>query len=230
MTKLIYTSISEQGKRNRNEDSYSILDVQQENCWMGIVCDGMGGHTHGEVASRLVVDAITTYWNDHLKEPDTPEKVIKACKKASHQFDKKVYEIGHTQMGTTMVMACLQGNHLTIAHLGDSRCYFFDSLLHIKYVTKDHITHKDGFERITKCFFSYHPEVATPEISEFEVKPGDLVLLCSDGIYKSMSDSTLFRILKEAVSTKDALDKIDYMCEDLSRDNYTAILLQVVAE
>lgn len=158
---------------------------------MGIVCDGMGGHTHGEVASRLVVDAITTYWNDHLKEPDTSEKVIKACKKASHQFDKKVYELGHTQMGTTMVMACLQGNHLTIAHLGDSRCYFFDSLLHIKYVTKDHITHKDGFERITKCFFSYHPEVATPEIREFEVKPGDLVLLCSDGIYKSMSDSTL---------------------------------------
>lgn len=52
--------------------------------------------------------------------------------------------------------------------------------------------------------------------------------MCSDGIYKSMSDSTLLRILKEAMSTKDALDKIDYMCEDLSRVNYTAILLQVV--
>ena len=230
MSTLIYSYISKQGKRSRNEDSYSILDVQQENCWMGIVCDGMGGHTHGEIASRLVVDAITAYWHDHINESDTPEKVIKACKLASHQFDKKVYELGHIQMGTTMVMASLQDNLLTIAHLGDSRCYFLDSSLHIKYVTKDHITHKDGFERITKCFFSYHPEVAIPEIRQFEVKPGDLILLCSDGIYKSMSESSLLRLLKEAVSINDAIDKIDCMCKDLSRDNYTAILLQVVDE
>lgn len=228
MATLIYSSISKQGKRKRNEDSYSILDVQQEKCWMGIVCDGMGGHTHGEVASQLVVETITTYWNGHFNEPDTPEKVIKACKIAYHKFDAKVNELGRTQMGTTMVMASLQGNLLTIAHLGDSRCYFLDSSLHIKYVTKDHSTQKDGFDRITKCFFSYHPEVATPEIKQYEVKSGDMILLCSDGIYKSMSDTTLFRILKEAASTKDALDKIDRLCEDLSRDNYTAILLQVV--
>lgn len=224
---LEYASISQRGKRSRNEDSFFTLDIQDRNRWMGIICDGMGGHTKGDVASQFVIKYISDYWESHIQEPDSEEKIKKACKKTSIAFTEKVFELNHVQMGTTMVMASIENDLLTIAHLGDSRCYYLDSSNHLLYQTQDHVSSQYGFERITRCFFSYHPEAVNPEVKQFHIKDGDRIFLCSDGVNKYMAPSTLLSILSKDESAKEILEELGNICETVSQDNYTAILLKV---
>ncbi len=77
---------------------------------MGIVCDGMGGHAMGEIASETVVKAISDYWNESLDIPDSTDKVAEACTLASAAIDGRADVFNHCTMGTTMVMASIQGS------------------------------------------------------------------------------------------------------------------------
>ena len=61
MIKIQYASISETGKRQKNEDAFRIVGMADGNRWLAVVCDGMGGHDKGEVASETVADAIVDY-------------------------------------------------------------------------------------------------------------------------------------------------------------------------
>lgn len=81
---------------------------------MGIICDGMGGHSCGEVASKTVANAITSYWTRHQNYKDDETKVKKACQNAFRIFNSQTR---HVEMGTTMVMASVQDEMLTIAHI-----------------------------------------------------------------------------------------------------------------
>lgn len=72
--RIIYAFISEKGIRYSNEDAFNIVDMQDNNRWMGIVSDGMGGHTKGGVGSKVVVDAISRYWERNNQIPDSEEK------------------------------------------------------------------------------------------------------------------------------------------------------------
>ena len=71
-----YATISKTGRRHNNEDAYKVIDMPQNNLFMGIVCDGMGGHSFGEVASEAVCDAISKYWQDNTDTPDSDQKDI----------------------------------------------------------------------------------------------------------------------------------------------------------
>lgn len=64
MHKITYALISKTGKRPRNEDSFKIIDTSDANRWMGIIADGMGGHSKGDRASKVVVDAISKYCSE----------------------------------------------------------------------------------------------------------------------------------------------------------------------
>ena len=115
------------------------------------------------------------------------------------------------------------GNTITITHCGDSRCYLMrgDDLV---YQTKDHVGDSFGWEIVTKCFFSYKPEAAVPDIAQFEMKPGDRILLCSDGLYKSMPPEILKARMMDDKTPEELLDVYDFLCEKNGDDNYTAIL------
>ena len=69
--KITYTTISKAGNRSNNEDAFNVIDVPEKGCWMGIVCDGMGGHAMGEVASETVVKSISKYWDEFSNVPDS---------------------------------------------------------------------------------------------------------------------------------------------------------------
>lgn len=118
-----YAKISKTGKRSNNEDAVKVITTPDEPRWMGIVCDGMGGHAMGEIASETAIETIARYWQETTSQPDTEEKVRKACHEASAALDSKSQTLHNVQMGTTMVMASIEGTTLTIAHIGDSRCY-----------------------------------------------------------------------------------------------------------
>lgn len=233
--KVNYATISKAGRRSYNEDCFNIIDSPEKDRWMGIVCDGMGGHAMGDVASKTVVKAISDYWEKFSNMYDREEKVVKACKKATVAVDLLSSKL-YAQMGTTMVMVSIEGNIATIAHIGDSRCYLlrqghydYDDINntdkdHIVYQTKDHVRLDFGWEVVEKCFFSYRPEVAIPDILQLEVQTGDRIFLCSDGVYKCIAPNVLKEMLLEDKTTGEILDMIDSICERNGDDNYTAIM------
>lgn len=233
--KITYATISKTGRRPDNQDSYNVIDMPEKDRWMGIVCDGMGGHLNGKEASTLVTDTISEYWGKFSNMYDREEKVIKACKKASVAFDRKSFSL-RSQMGTTMVMASIEGSKITIAHIGDSRCYLlrhghydYEDINntdkdHVIYQTKDHVRTDYGWEVVAKSFFSYRPEVAVPDIAQFEIQSDDRLFICSDGVYKSIDKEKLKELLLSDRSPQQIIDEIDAICESDGNDNYTAIM------
>lgn len=116
----------------------------------------------------------------------------------------------------------------TIAHIGDSRCYVERPDEGLLYQTKDHIRLEFGWEIIAKCFFSYRPDVAVPDIRRMKLQAGDRILLCSDGLYKSMSPDILRETMRENQPLEQIIDVFDRICEKQGDDNYTAILIECV--
>lgn len=221
-----FATISKTGNRRNNEDSFEVIEMPEQKRWMGIVCDGMGGHAHGEIASETVCSVISDYWKEHVSTPDCVSKVTAACKKASHAMDLRTRDLHHTQMGTTMVMASVESDVVTIAHIGDSRCYLQRQGEGLVYQTKDHIRLDFGWEVVAKCFFSYRPDVAIPDVVQFRLLPGDRILLCSDGIYKSIAPDILQAMMMEAKPLEEILAGFDMLCEKQGDDNYTAVLME----
>lgn len=225
--KIHYATISETGERQKNEDAFRIVNSEDSNYWLAMVCDGMGGHAMGEVAGETVADAIVDYWKKRVDDPDSETKVNNACAHAMGVLDKKSDSLNHCQMGTTMVMASIEGDTVTIAHVGDSRCYLQRHDMGLIYKTKDHVRLDYGWEVIDRCFFSYHHEADVPDIMQFKLKAGDRILLCSDDLYKSMSPDILLARMMDDKPLAEIFDVYEFMCEKQGDDNYTAVLIKV---
>ena len=86
--KISYTSISEKGGRMNNKDCRNVVNIGDERK-MFIVCDGMGGHAFGEVASKTVCESISAYWEAHSQEKDGCSKINRATKDAQKALDEK---------------------------------------------------------------------------------------------------------------------------------------------
>lgn len=228
MVKIQYATISETGTRKNNEDAFRMIGTSDGNRWLAVVCDGMGGHDKGEVASETVADAIVNYWRKAEDEIDSKDKVEKACLKARVALDECAFNMGHVKMGTTMVMASIEGDTVTIAHLGDSRCYLMRPSVGLLYLTKDHIRMECGWEIIDRCFFSYRPEACIPDVVQFKLKAGDRIMLCSDGLYNSMTHKILLKNMMDEKSMDEIIDAYRILCEKQCNDNYTAVLIFVV--
>ena len=228
MVKIQYATISETGKRKNNEDAFRMISMSDGNRWLAVVCDGMGGHDNGEVASETVADAIVNYWRKAEDEIDSKDKVEKACLKARVALDECAFNMGHVKMGTTMVMASIEGDTVTIAHLGDSRCYLMRPSVGLLYLTKDHIRMECGWEIIDRCFFTYRPEACIPDVVQFKLRAGDRIMLCSDGLYNSMTHKILLKNMMDEKSMDEIIDAYRILCEKQCNDNYTAVLIFVV--
>ena len=224
--KIEYTTFSEIGKRRANQDVCRVVEMPKYNRTLMIVCDGMGGHLMGDVAAETVCNAICEFWGNNPDVPDSETKVTEACKAASDALYARSRVVRPIEMGTTMVMASVEGNIVTIAHCGDSRCYLLRDGA-VVYQTQDHADPHWGSEVVTRCFFSMNPEVAVPEVARFEVQPGDRIFLCSDGVYKAMAPQIITARLQDEMPLEEVVDVIKFMCEKFSTDNYTGILAVV---
>lgn len=224
--KIEYTTFSEAGKRRANQDVCRVVEMPEHDRTLMIVCDGMGGHSMGDVAAETVCNAICRFWKQNTKTPDTEQKVIEAYRLASDALYRRSRVVSPIEMGTTLVLASIEGNTVTIAHCGDSRCYLLRNG-EVVYRTQDHADPHGGSEVVTKCFFSMNPEVAIPDIARFEVKAGDRIFLCSDGVYKAMAPEILTARLQDDKPLEQVVDVIKFMCEKFSTDNYTGVLAKI---
>ena len=221
-----YTTFSEAGKRRANQDVCRVIEFPEYDRTLMIVCDGMGGHAMGDVAAETVCNAICKFWKINVGIPDSEAKIIDACKEASDALYNRSRVVRPIEMGTTMVMASIEGNIVTIAHCGDSRCYLLRNG-EVVHQTQDHADPHWGSEVVTKCFFSMKPDVAVPDIARFEIKSGDSIFLCSDGVYKAMAPQILCARLQDDKPLEEVIDVIKFMCEKFSTDNYTGVLAKV---
>lgn len=224
MNKIRYASFSECGVRHNNEDYIQIVSDPHQGRHLFVVCDGMGGHSYGEEASQVVGSAICEYWGQ-ASFADGVEPVLQtAFRLASEALDAKADDLHKAEMGTTLVLAAIDGNKLTIAYAGDSRAYFLRKEK-VVYQTQDHVSHSVWGDFIDRSFFSYHREKADVEIHHFELEPGDRILLCSDGVCQFMAPDLLTRRSMMDKTPEDVLDIILFLCEKFSKDNYSAILV-----
>ena len=196
--------------------------MQHGNRTLFVVCDGMGGHAHGEVSSRLVCDTFSSYWQSRCNDADTEDKVGEAIKIASQEIDEKS---GSGQMGTTMILVSIEDNHATVAHAGDSRCYIIiiDIKGNVKYRTFDHV--ERGL--ITNAFFTGHSQSVKPEIKTITLDPLDRILLCTDGLYNAIDDDILLHTLQCAKDVGQVAEKYKTICQNKADDNYTAIIIEI---
>ena len=135
-------SINEIGQRSNQEDS-----IIQWNNRLFVLCDGMGGHEHGEVASQTVTQALGQWFAEHVdaSSPLTDEQLREAIEYAYQQLDQ--YADGSPkQMGTTLTLIYIGSNGITAAHMGDSRIYHIRPGIGVLYQSRDHSLVFDLFQ------------------------------------------------------------------------------------
>lgn len=225
-----------------------------------VVCDGMGGAAAGEVASALATETFLkalTPGDEESPRTATPDVQLHAAIQAANQA---VYLHSHTEpgmrgMGTTLVALLFQPaadkmrSSLTLAHVGDSRCYLFRGGT-LTQLTADHslVEEQVRMGEITPLQAVVHPmrNIITravgshmqvePDISHLEPQPGDIYLLASDGLTRELSEVELAQSFVRVTSRKRGgeLD-LPSLCETLidqandagGGDNITVLLLQI---
>jgi serine/threonine protein phosphatase PrpC len=253
MQKLTWSGQTDVGrKRSENEDAY-IVDAE---LGLYVVCDGMGGHASGEVASAMTTEEVHAFVARRASgdrslpykgEPNaTPGELI--ISNAIQHANDKVYVAGMRDpklegMGTTIVAIAEHGDHLVLAHIGDSRIYRLREG-RLTQVTRDHslLNHKidlgelrtqqeiDNFKQGNVIVRAIGlKDYVRPETAVHPRVPGDLYLLCSDGLSDMVDDWSLENVLE---ANQDDLQEV---CNILIRmanerggkDNITAVLVRV---
>lgn len=248
--KIEISSLTDVGsKRDHNED-YLLFD---EELGIYIVCDGMGGHNAGEVASEMTAKYIISFIKEKQKLiqnfRDSPSnsrlrKIKDLVKESINQACRAVYEEASRDadkkgMGTTLVMTLIVNQVAIVAHVGDSRVYLIRKKKEIQ-ITEDHSfvndMVKDGLLKPEEA--EKHPnaniitravgiqEFTRPDVISIELMPKDQLILCSDGLSGYLNKGELLTISKETENEELSQKLIDLANKRGGKDNITVICLQ----
>lgn len=240
-------SIHEIGQRANQEDAlWPLPEKATVTDRLFIVCDGMGGHEKGEVASQTISQAFGRWFQEHNQsdEPFTYDQQREALAYAYEQLDQQD-DGSLKKMGTTLTLIHLHRKGITAVHIGDSRIYHIRPSEGLKYVSRDHSLVFDLYQAgeityeemqtspqkniITRAMQPGEENRVRPDIIQItDIRPGDYLYLCSDGMLEQMSNGELARLL----STKDSdEEKRRQLIEATAsnKDNHTAWLIHFKA-
>jgi protein phosphatase len=238
-------------KRKLNEDSFLV----NPDTHLFAVCDGMGGHNAGEVASRMAVETLSAFIEKSHREKEItwPYGLDvnlsfdgNRLKTALKLANKKVFKAAdnredYTGMGTTAVAALISGNVMTVGSAGDSRCYLLRDGKLTQLTRDDSWVSAAWAEGILSAQeIEKHPlrnvitkavgakDTIDLDIVEHHFQNGDLAVLCSDGLHSLINDDEIQRQLAApAQSLKEAAQKlIDAANEAGGKDNISVVLLR----
>lgn len=235
-----YYAASDIGKvRKVNEDTiYATSGEVGSLSNLFIVADGMGGHSGGAVASQKAVsEAIKSIITNNNINP------AEILSDAVNFANAKVFEASKTSpkladMGTTFVIATIIGRTLYLANVGDSRLYvirkgikqvtidhsYVNELLNRGLITKDSKEYKTQKNVITKAVGV--ESVVEPDFFEVTLKPGDLVLMCTDGLSNMLPDEDIYEIIRDKKSAEDMVSAlVSKSRENGGRDNISVIVV-----
>ncbi len=237
--------------RPHNEDCYCAL----RELGLFVLADGIGGQAKGEVASSMAVEAVTAHCLQATSSPFTPfsrkprshvsEKTTFLAS-AVHSANRKIRlaaarNPAHRGMGATVVAAWLEGQRLSLAHVGDSRAYLLRAGA-LRHLTLDHSL---AAERVRRGFITQQEaqtsalqsvllravgmdEEIEVDVREHLLMEGDAVLLCTDGLTRMVSDSEIACTLIACESAQAAADRLVALANDHGgKDNITVVVLRM---
>lgn len=244
-------NLQELGQRTNQEDSlFPALGKSTSDDRLFVLCDGMGGHEKGEVASATVCATLSrvilSAW--HPDEVLSDELFLQALSAAYDALDAK--DNGEERkMGTTLTFLCLHSSGATVAHIGDSRIYQLrptskNSPARIVFRTQDHSLVNDLVKigEITEEEAKHHPQKnvitramqpcqehrAKADIAHLtDILPGDYFYMCSDGMLEEASDENILNIITKPNATDEQkLEMLRNVTEE-NKDNHTAHLIHI---
>ena len=231
--------------RKQNQDAYHIEKLDRTSL-LCIVCDGMGGAKSGNIASTLAVDVfveeVRRTWTPNIA-PDKLEQMLRGAVKLANftVFDQAQQFEEFDGMGTTLVAALIRGRRATVVNVGDSRAYKVDSD-GIRQITRDHslvqmmvdrgelspeiartypgknfITRAIGTETVVEC-----------DVYHFDVKKGDFLLLCSDGLSNTMDEQEMLFEIVHGVKKQNCCQRLlDIAKNRGAPDNVTSVFIMI---
>lgn len=238
-------------KRPSNEDAFG-FSVEDG---VYVVCDGMGGAAAGEIASSLAVDEMLRLFccrvNGHtMPLADLASEAVCAANHAIYSRSRRNDRLNG--MGTTLVGMVVEENRVWVLNIGDSRCYRLRNH-RLEMLTRDHslVEEQIRMGRMTRAEAARSPlrnvitravgtqSHVTPDIFELEAEPGDLFLLCSDGLTRELTDAQILAALEAEIgshpdSQRDCARLLDDLCARLvhdakkagGHDNITCLLVR----
>ncbi len=261
--KLIAAGLTNVGmKRTHNEDNHIL--VPEENLF--VVCDGMGGHACGEVASEIASDSVAEFFRATSKDDEQtwPFKEERGLKYEENRLvtsiklaNRNIFETAQADarkrgMGTTVVASLFTSSGAYIGHCGDSRAYRFRNG-EIEQLTDDHSLLNDYLKahKLTQEEIDNFPhknvivralgmkDAVQVDVARLEPLPGDLYMLCSDGLSGMVTDPDMNDLVQAFLQSEDAQKQNDVegMCHVLidaanangGTDNVTAICVKVLS-
>lgn len=242
-----YSGLTHKGlKRQNNEDDYGQVITAAGALF--VVCDGMGGHAGGEIASKKAVETICDYMQSAGENEDVPSRL----KSAFAHANSNVYEEAQNNpelsgMGTTCVALFLTNKgEVYLAHVGDSRCYAFNETKELCTLTKDHshvqflveigdIKQEEAFNhpqknKILKALgISRKVDI---DVTKEPLRPavGSTFLLCTDGLNDMLRDEEIKNVLAAFEKPeKQAQALVDRALKNGGKDNVTVTVIQITS-
>lgn len=244
-------------ERTHNEDTLFVVNTYLDGIDPGlalglyIVADGMGGHQSGEIASHLAVQGAGFHLLNQLLKTQiferkgfTEQEVMNLLEEAVEQAQAMICQ-RVPGGGTTLTLALILGDRMFTAHVGDSRLYVLTEKGKLTLATKDHSLVKRLVDlgEITEADAATYPQrnvlyralgqtdALEPDLDQMSLMAGDLVLICSDGLWGTMDKSTLKAILEDSGSSLDqkACALVDAANQAGGPDNISVVLIQRMA-
>ncbi|NJO77495.1 MAG: serine/threonine phosphatase [Cyanobacteria bacterium RM1_2_2] len=249
-------------QRDHNEDCFSVqTDVKKVENPQGrtfqakglyILCDGMGGHASGEVASALAVETLQRFfaehWQDNLPNEEKIREAIRQANRAIYDLNQQNASAGSGRMGTTLVLLLIHDGEAAIAHVGDSRLYFLSRRRGLQQLTVDHEVGQREIQRGVESTIAYaRPDAyqltqalgprdenfLSPDVKFMELNEDGILLLCSDGLsdndlLETHWQSHLEPMLDQRMNLEQGVNQlIDLANRYNGHDNITAIAVRL---
>lgn len=240
--------------RTNNEDCFRIVPSLN----LYVLADGMGGEAHGEVAASLAVETVVKHCLEGQENPSTPlfgeartglseksQRLLSAVQLANHKVFHSAEEHPEQQgMGATLTAAWIEGPQLSIGHVGDSRVYLLRTG-QLQQLTSDHSlvaeqvrrgiltaneAEQSNLQSVLLRALGTQPEVEV-DIEQVSLFPGDVLLLCSDGLTRMATEPEIAGTLQAEPDPQRAANKlVDLANEGGGVDNVTVIVVSLKPE
>ena len=241
-----FHAVTDPGRaRENNEDSVAF----DEEALVAVLADGMGGYNAGEIASGMATAFIKSELSRWLIEAGAlaqPKEIRRAMEICVDNANLAIYNSANANpafagMGTTLVFGVFKEGRLLVGHIGDSRCYRLRSNS-LEQITKDHSLLQEQIDAglITQEQAAVSPiknlvtralgveQAVMLEVNEFSVEPGDLYLMCSDGLSDMVTDEVIARIAGEASGLDQIAGHLVTAANDNGgKDNISVLMIAV---
>ena len=237
MTTIHWAGLTHTGRvREHNEDSFLV----HPDSGVAVVADGMGGHESGEIASALAVEVLRQSLVEDVE--DLPTGMARAHKAIlEHPRGAGTMGAAGRSMGTTAVAVRVRGNEAEFCWVGDSRAYIFQDGRLVP-ASRDHTPVQDMVDRglisplqarthhrrneVTQALGVAYGDLVIPGVAQARLEPGDVILLCSDGLTEHLSDARLEQLVAAGGHDPQALavQMVEEALEAGGSDNITVVL------